>query len=108
RLDRQRAEFEKLDVALLDGALVHHVARDAQEAHLDVGGGGLLLGDLVELEREVPAEHTSTPLVRGASLPVPTARRNSAAIWVTSPTLTGASTAPTWTMRPARTPCSQE
>jgi PKD domain-containing protein len=32
----------------------------------------------------------------GASLPVPMARLNSAAICVTSPTLTGASTAPTW------------
>src|SRR5262245_60504997 len=46
-----------MDVALLDRALVHHIARDAQEAHLDVGCRGLLLGDLVQLESEIPAEH---------------------------------------------------
>ena len=56
-LDRERRQFEEFDVALLDRALVHHVARDAQEPHLDVRRGGLLLGDLVQFEGEIPAEH---------------------------------------------------
>ena len=49
---------------------------------------------------------TSTALTPGASAPVPRALRNSSAICVTSPGETGASTAPTCTMRPCLMPCS--
>jgi len=53
-----------------------------------------LLGDLVHLKGEIPAQQIHA-ICFGPSLPVPMARLNSAAICATSPTLTGASTAPT-------------
>src|SRR5690349_8124876 len=49
-LDRERAQLEKMDVPLLDGALVHHVTRNAEETHLDIRRRSLLLGDLVQFE----------------------------------------------------------
>jgi N-terminal domain of anti-restriction factor ArdC len=48
----------------------------------------------------------STLCVFGASFPLPTAFRNSATICLTSPTVTGASTVPTWTIRPCFRPWS--
>jgi hypothetical protein len=46
-----------VDVALLDRALVHHVAWNPEKPHLDIRCGGLLLGDFVQFESEIPAEH---------------------------------------------------
>ena len=56
-LDRKCRQFEEMDVALLDGAPVHHVAGNAQEPHLDVGRGRLLPRDLVHFKGEIPAQH---------------------------------------------------
>ena len=46
-----------MDVALLDRALVHCVAGNAQKPHPDVGRRGVLLGDLVQFEGKIPAQH---------------------------------------------------
>ena len=46
-----------MDVALLDRALVHYIAGNAKEAHLDVSRGSLLLRDLVQFEGEIPTQN---------------------------------------------------
>ena len=50
------ASSKKRDVALLDGSLLEHLAWDAHEAQVDARLLGVLAGDLVQLEGEVPAE----------------------------------------------------
>ena len=55
-LQAERGQLKELDVALLDGLLFQHFARDALEADVDVALLGHLAGDLVELEAELPAE----------------------------------------------------
>lgn len=53
-----------MDVALLDGAFVHYVARDAEESHLDIGRRSLLPGDLVHLKGEIPPQDVYTVRLR--------------------------------------------
>src|SRR5262245_11202261 len=46
-----------MDIALLDRAFVHHVARNTEKPHLDVRRRGLLLCNLIQLESKIPSEH---------------------------------------------------
>ena len=73
-------QLEELDVALLDGPLVHHVAGDALEAHVDVGRRAPAGWATSFSSKAKSQPSTSTPLVVGASLPVPMAFLNSTAI----------------------------
>lgn len=63
-VDRQRGELEESNVALLNGALVEHFARDAHEAHVEVGARRFLLGDFVDLEGVIPAEDVNAARAR--------------------------------------------
>src|SRR5260370_7163578 len=48
-----------MDVPLLNRALVHHVAWNAEKPHLDVRRGSLLLGNFIHFKSKVPAKHVN-------------------------------------------------